>query len=70
MAQNEGRAIGQEQLEFAIPYLGIQKVYRCGVDANQHIICTDLRFGNVGQAQRPLLVVFLYDEGFHGLSPV
>ncbi|MNT23750.1 hypothetical protein D3C72_1591830 [compost metagenome] len=70
VTENEGWTIGQEQLELAIAHLGIQKVDRCGLNANQHIIGTDLRFGHVGQTKRALLLVFVDDEGFHGFSPV
>jgi len=70
MAENERWAIRQEQLEFAVAHLGIEKVDRGGLDANQHIIGTDVRIGHVGQTQRAVLLVCVDDEGFHALSPV
>ncbi|MNK64314.1 hypothetical protein D3C87_835510 [compost metagenome] len=65
VTENEGWTIGQEQLEFAVAHLGIQKIDRGGLNANQHIIGADDGIGHIGQTQRGLFLVFVYDEGFH-----
>ena len=70
VAKDERRLVGQEQLELAVPDLAVQKVDRGGLNAHQNIIRANLRFRHVGQTERALLLVFVDDKGFHGVSPI
>jgi hypothetical protein len=70
VAEDEGHFIGQDGFEFPITDLGVQKIDAGGVDLNQNLILMELGFGNIGEAERGLLLVFVQKEGFHGYSPI
>ena len=68
--KDERRAIGQEQLEFAIPDLGVEQVHGGCMDAHQNILGTHGWLWHIGQTQRAVFLVFFDKKGFHGVSPV
>src|SRR5215207_9041085 len=63
--QNERRTIGQYELEFSVPDLGVQKVHRSCMNSNQDIVVAQLRLWHVGQAQNSFPSVFVDNECPH-----
>ncbi len=65
VAQDQGQAVGKNQLEFAAPDLGIQRVDAGRVDLDQDIVVPQFGFGQVADAARFFLSVAIDDEGLH-----
>jgi hypothetical protein len=65
VTQNDGRAIGENELELSIPDLGIQKIEPSRVDLDEDIVIPERRLRHVGEAQGALFLVSIEDEGFH-----
>ena len=66
MAQDEGRAIGQDEFELAVPDLGIQQVHAGGVDSTRTSSSRRSGSGISAKPQSALLLVPIDDEGLHG----
>lgn len=49
MAQDEGPAIGQDELELSGPDLGIEEVHPCGMDLDEDIIVLEFRHRQKGR---------------------
>ena len=65
VAQDEGQAIGQDELELAVPDLGVQQVHAGGMDLDQDLVIAQFRGRHVCRAQRALLAIAIENECFH-----
>ncbi len=68
VAQDEGQAVGQDELELTVPDLGVQQVQASGMNLDQHLVVTQLRRRHVRQPQRALLSISFENECLHVIS--
>src|SRR5437667_5165047 len=69
IAENERQAIRQNELELAVPDLGIEHVHAGGMDLYQDIIVAWLRLGHFPKPQGALFLVSIDDESLHQATP-
>ena len=65
MAQNEGQAIPQNELELAVSDFGIQKVYTSGMNLDQDLILPQLRVWHFASPHTVGASVTIEDECPH-----
>jgi transposase InsO family protein len=68
--QDERWTIRKKEFELSIPDFGVQWVHGRGLNPNQDIAVSQLRFWHVDQTQRTRLFVLIDDECLHWLSPI
>ncbi|HZR36521.1 MAG TPA: hypothetical protein VFA75_14205 [Nevskia sp.] len=66
MPQDERQPVFQQELEFAVPDLGIERVHAGGVDADQYIIVLQGRIGDVCDPHVVLFSITVEEKSFHG----
>ena len=68
VTQDEGRAIGQDELELSVPDLAVQRVHAGRVHLHQRLVVTQDRIRHACRPQRALFPVAIENKGFYGAS--
>jgi hypothetical protein len=63
--QDEGRSIGQDQLELTVANLRIQLVQAGRVDFDQNVVRSRFRHRQLAKTQRAFLLVSIENESLH-----
>ena len=68
VTQDEGQAIGQDELELSVPDLGVEQVHTGRMDLDQDLVIARFRSRHFRQPQRALSSIALENKCFHDSS--